>query len=73
MAHGPLLMTKDEMRQGFAEGRTLTQEEWAYPDEIRWLDELIADGAAIISAPWEYKGGFQCRRRRVTGKRTPAA
>jgi len=65
----PIQMTKDEMRNGFASGRTLTQEEWAHPDEIKWLDELIADGVAVVSAPWEYKDGFQCARRRVTGIR----
>ena len=60
-------MTKDEMRAGFAKGRTLTQEEWADKDEIRWVDELIAEGVATVKAPWEYKDNFQCARRRVGG------
>ena len=59
--------TKEQMREGFAKGRTITQEEWANPDEIKWLNELIAEGACTVSAPWEYKDGFQCQRRRVTG------
>jgi hypothetical protein len=63
---GELRMTKEDMRAGFARGRTLTQEEWAHPSEIKWVDELIAEGAAT-STPWEYKDGFQCERRRVTG------
>lgn len=63
----PIRMTKDQMREGFARGKALTQEEWANPSEVQWLDELVAEGVATVSAPWEYKDGFQCRRRRVTG------
>lgn len=63
---GPLRMTKEEMEKGFAQGRTLTQEEWAHPHEIKWVDELIVEGKATAT-PWEYKDGFQCERRRVTG------
>lgn len=62
----PLTLTKDEMAEGFAKGRTLIQEEWAHPSEIKWVDELIAEGKAT-STPWEYKDNFQCERRRVTG------
>lgn len=62
----PICMTKAEMREGFAKGRTLVQEEWGNPSEIEWIDELIAEGAAT-AAPWEYKDGFQCERRRITG------
>lgn len=61
-----LRMTKEQMREGFAKGRTLIQVEWAHPSEQRWVDELLAEGAAIAT-PWEYKDGFQCERRRVTG------
>lgn len=64
---GELKMTKDQMRDGFAKGRTLTQEEWAHPSEVKWIDELIAEGAATVTAPWEYKDNFQCSRRKVTG------
>lgn len=67
---GELKMTKDQMRDGFKAGRTLTQEEWAHPSEIAWADELIAEGTATVTAPWEYKDGFQCQRRRVTGVRS---
>jgi hypothetical protein len=63
---GQLRMTKEEMREGFAQGRTLTQEEWAHPSEIKWVDELIAEGVAKVTAPWEYKDKFQCSRRRIT-------
>lgn len=60
-------MTKDEMREGFKRGRELTQEEWAHPSEIKWVDELIAEGAAEVVAPWQYKDNFQCERRKVRG------
>lgn len=65
---GELKMRKEEMREGFARGRTLVQEEWAHPLERQWVDELIAEGAAT-AGPWEYKDNFQCERRRVTGVR----
>lgn len=64
---GELRMTKSDMEEGFKLGRTLTQEEWAHPQEIKWLDELIAEGKAEVTAPWEWKDNFQCERRRVTG------
>lgn len=63
---GELKMTKDEMRDGFKQGRTLIQEEWAHPSEKQWMDELITEGAATAT-PWEYKDNFQCERRRITG------
>lgn len=59
-------MTKGEMAEGLARGRTLIQEEWASPQEIKWVDELITEGKAKAT-PWEYKDSFQCERRRVTG------
>lgn len=68
---GELRMTKEQMREGFARSRTLTQEEWAHPSEIAWIDELVAEGAATVTAPWEYKDGFQCQRRRITGVAKP--
>lgn len=64
---GPLEMSKEDMERGFANGQTLTQEEWAHPSEIQWADELIAEGKAAVTSPWEYKDGFQCSRRRITG------
>jgi len=66
MKTGELRMTKEEMRDGFSRGRTLIQEEWAHPSEIKWADELIAEGAATAT-DWQYKDGFQCVMRRVTG------
>lgn len=62
---GELKMTKEVMRDGLAQGRKLVQEEWAHPSEIKWVDELIAEGAAQ-APPWEYKDGFQCERRLVS-------
>lgn len=59
-------MTKDEMRAGFAAGRRLIQEEWSTPEEIRAVDELIAEGACSAT-PWKYEDGFQCERRVLTG------
>ena len=70
MSTNVIEINKEQMREGFAKGRTLTQEEWAHPDEIKWLDELIAEGVAKVTAPWEYKDNFQCARRRVTGTRS---
>ena len=64
--HGELMMTKDEMATGFARGRTLTQEEWAHPKEIEWVDELIADGKATATN-WQYRDNFQCEMRKITG------
>jgi hypothetical protein len=66
MVTAPICMTKDQMAAGFAEGRSLTQEEWANPAEIQWIDELIAEGRATAD-PWAYHDNFQCQKRRVTG------
>lgn len=67
MAHGQLQMTKEQMAEGLARGRTLTQEEWAHPNEIKWLDELIAEGKAKVTREWSYHDNFQCSFRKVTG------
>lgn len=64
---GQLQITKSEMEQGLAQGKTLTQEEWAHPKEIAWIDELVAEGKAFAT-PWKYKDNFQCEMRRVSGK-----
>lgn len=61
------MITKKEMEEGLAKGRTLIQEEWADKREIAFVDELIAEGKAEAT-PWEYKDNFQCRRRRITRK-----
>lgn len=66
MIKGMRTMTKEQMLAGFAVGRLLTQEEWADPDEIKWVDELIAEGKAIATV-WQYVEGFQCERRVVCG------
>lgn len=63
---GELQITKEEMEVGLASGRALIQEEWAHPQEIAWVDELVAEGKAV-AGPWEYKHCFQCERRRITG------
>ena len=60
------MMTKDEMKAGLQAGRILIQEEWADPEEIKAVDELVAEGIAVAT-PWEYKDNFQCERRRITG------
>lgn len=59
-------MTKGEMALGLASGRRLIQEEWSKPEEIQAVDELGAEGLATVG-PWEYKDGFQCERRVITG------
>ena len=63
-------MTKAEMMVGFAQGRTLIQEEWAHPQEIAWVDELVAEGKAV-AGPWEYRDGFQCERRKIVAAARP--
>lgn len=63
----PIAMTKEAMREGFLKGRTLTQEEWANPQEIKWLDELLTEGCAVVSRKWGYHNNFQCSFRKVTG------
>ncbi len=66
MVHGELKMSREEMIDGFAKGRSLIQEEWAHPLEKQWIEELIAEGKATAT-PWQYKDNFQCEMRRVTG------
>ena len=61
-------MTKEEMERGLAQGRILTQEEWAHPQEQQWIEELVSEGKATAD-PWKYKDGFQCEMRRVYGVR----
>lgn len=68
---GELRMTKEEMRTGLAQGRRLVQEEWAHPLEKRWVDELVAEGAANAT-PFTYIPNFQCARRIVSGAPTAA-
>jgi len=68
MAHGTLNFTKEEMERGLAAGRALIQEEWCHPKEKEFVDELVSEGKAVAT-PWEYKDGFQCARRRITGVR----
>lgn len=59
-------MTKAEMATGLAAGRRLVQEEWADGSEITAVDELVAEGIACAT-PWQWRDGFQCMRRVVTG------
>lgn len=63
-------MSKDEMRRGLLAGRMLTQEEWSHADEIRAVDELVAEGIAH-AGPWLWRDGFQCERRIVTRAPSP--
>lgn len=63
------MMGKEEMRKGLEQGRTLCQEEWSQPEEIRAVDELVAEGIAYAS-PWEYSDNFQCERRYITRARS---
>ena len=60
-------MTKAEMKEGFAKGRTLTQEEWSKPEEIKAVDELIAEGKCEVIRDWAYHDNFQCEFRKVRG------
>jgi hypothetical protein len=68
---GTLNVTKEEMVEGFARGRVLMQEEWAHPQEIEWVDELISEGIAEAT-PWEYLDTYQCQRRKITGVKKDA-
>jgi len=63
-----MAMSKEEMRNGLSQGRTLIQEEWADVEEILFVDELIAEGMATATS-WEWKDEFQCKRRRTRGIR----
>ena len=54
------------MELGLSRGRRLIQEEWADQAEIAAVNELVSVGKAL-AGPWEYKDGFQCERRVVTG------
>lgn len=60
-------MTKEEIKLGLSAGRRLIQEEWSSAEEIRAVDELVAEGLAIAT-PWAYRDGFQCEMRSVVGK-----
>lgn len=60
-------MTEQELREGFAAGRTITQEEWATRDEVAAIDKLVAEGLAEVVHGWEYLDSFQCERRVVKG------
>lgn len=64
-------MTKEEMRAGFLAGRRLIQEEWSTDDEIRFVDQLVAEGVATAT-PWAYRDNYQCAVRSVTGGPAPA-
>lgn len=66
MAHGELMMNKQQMLNGFAKGRKLTQEEWTHPQEKIWVDECIKEGKATAT-DWKYKDNFQCEVRYITG------
>lgn len=66
-------MTKDKMKEGFAQRRQLCQEEWSTPAEIAAVDALAKEGYCIVT-PWKYSDDFQCERRfaKGTGKQTNA-
>lgn len=62
-------MTYAEMKDGFAQGRRLLQEEWATPDEIAAVDRLAEEGWCDVT-PWEYRDNFQCEVRVASGRGT---
>lgn len=66
MTRGTRNILKAEMLEGFAQGRTLIQEEWAHPEEIREADECIAEGKCTTQG-WNYEDNFQCEVRRLVG------
>lgn len=65
--HGGGAMIYDQIAAGFAIGRQLTQEEWAEKSTIIFVDQMIAEGKAVVIADWEWKDNFQCERRLVKG------
>jgi hypothetical protein len=67
--HTRRVITSEEMVAGFARGWTIVQEEWAHPDEMRLVNELVEQGKATAT-PWKYKDGHECRRRKVAGRAT---
>lgn len=62
-----LVITRDEIKAGLLNGRTLIQEEWADHSEIEAVDQLVNEGIAQAT-PWEYRDNFQCERRKITLK-----
>lgn len=52
------------MKRGLMNGRQLTQEEWANPEEKKWIDELVAEGVARAT-PFAWKDNFQCEVRYI--------
>ncbi len=59
-------ISREELVQGFAKGRSLIQEDWAHPLEIAWIDELVAEGK-VEATKWRYDGELHCDARFVTG------
>jgi hypothetical protein len=65
-SHGAMMINKEEMERGLKAGKTLTQEEWAHPSEIKWVNELVAEGKATATR-FAYNANFQCAVRTVRG------
>jgi len=66
-------MSRAQIEAGFAQGRTLTQEEWSSRQEIQDVDDLIAAGKAEVIRPWGYHDNFQCSFRKVRGRQGSGA
>lgn len=59
-------MTKEEMKEGFSQGRRLVQECWASPDEIKAVDELLSDKLCTTDG-WKYIDEYEGRARILIG------
>lgn len=57
--------TKQEMADSLGRGRGLVQQQHQHPDEIKWLDELIAEGKAEVVDDWKIKDFQQAYKRRT--------
>lgn len=45
-------ITKEGLRENFASGVIVNQDRYAPQEEIEWIDDLIAEGAAQVIVPW---------------------
>jgi hypothetical protein len=57
-------MAKESIKSTLLSNRTITQDEYAKPEEIEAVDELVAEGFAIAT-PWAYRSPHTCKVRFV--------
>jgi hypothetical protein len=67
LREGEITITKEQMIAGLCLGRRLTQEHWAHPKEIEWVDELVSGGLASATE-WKYSEWHGSMLRRISWK-----